>query len=84
MRFGPFLILGLLLLLAWVGGFAFSIYLFQTFGSGFGRRVLDLAGDVNPHVYFFSLLAMTVGFGVIAELVGSRIPVVRTLFFGKQ
>jgi glucan biosynthesis protein C len=69
--------------LAWIGGFSFSIYLFQTFGSGFGRRLLEVPG-INPHLYFLTLLLITIGVGIAIDLVVSRIPVARTLFLGKQ
>jgi membrane-bound acyltransferase YfiQ involved in biofilm formation len=68
--------------LAWVGGFSFTIYLFQAFGSGTGRRLLQIPG-ISPHVYFLSLLAFAVAFGVVVDLIASRIPVVRTLLVGK-
>lgn len=69
--------------LAWLGGFSFTIYLFQAFGAAIGRRLVVWPG-MNPHLYFGTLLAFSMAFGVAVELVARRIPIGRKLILGKQ
>jgi len=65
--------------LAIVGSYAYSIYLFQGFGTSLGRRIIT---DVGPHTYFVLLVLFTLIFGMAVEIVGRRIPFVRTPLLG--
>jgi peptidoglycan/LPS O-acetylase OafA/YrhL len=65
--------------LAWLGGYAFPIYLYQSFGAGIGRRV---GADLVGHSYFLFVLVATLGFGVLCGAVMERIPYVRTITLG--
>ena len=68
--------------LAGIGSYAYTIYLYQGFGTSFGRRVFGVLPDVGPHVYFIGMVCIAVGFGIAAEIVIGRIPYLRTLFLG--
>jgi len=69
--------------LAWVGSYAYTIYLFESFGAGVGRRLLNIPG-INPHLYFVGVLALTLSVGIAIENTVGRIPYVRTFLLGKH
>jgi len=65
-----------------VGSYAYAIYLYQGFGTSFGRRVAGLLGDMSPHLYFALVVGVAVVFGIGVEFVVKRIPRLRTLLLG--
>lgn len=69
-------------LLAYVGAFAFTIYLYQGFGSGIGRILGNMLPPGNPHLYFLLVVTVTLLFGIAVELVARRIPKIRTVALG--
>lgn len=68
--------------LSTVGSFAFTIYLYQGFGTSFGRRVLDLLPQAGPHFYFISVVGIALLLGMAVEMIFSRVPKLRTLMLG--
>jgi len=68
--------------LASIGSHAYTIYLFQSFGAGIGRRSLASLG-LNPHFYVVGVIAVTLAFGISVERVAERLPYVRTLLLGR-
>lgn len=70
--------------LSWVGGYAYSIYLFHGFGTSGGRILLKMAGikAVTPIFLFATLIS--VGCPIILDRLVSRYKIVRTLFLGKK
>lgn len=69
--------------LAWVGGHAYTIYLFQAFGAGLGRRVLGVPG-IHPHLYVVGVLAIALAVGIALDETVSRVPYLRVLLLGKR
>ncbi|ROT98393.1 acyltransferase [Marinobacter sp. R17] len=65
-----------------IGSYAFTIYLYQGFGSGIGRRLGGMFVDINPHIYFLIVISVTVIFGVAVEYFVKKIPRLRTLLLG--
>jgi len=68
--------------MAWLGGYAYTIYLYQSFGAGFARRVFEGLDARSDHLYFLSVLVVTLFAGVVVEEVIKRIPYVRKLLLG--
>lgn len=68
--------------LSFVGSYAFTIYLYQGFGTAIGRRLGNIVADVSPHLYFFVVLGSAIFIGIIIETFISRIPRVRTILLG--
>lgn len=66
----------------YLGGFAYTIYLYQAFGAKLGRSLsYDVLG-ITGYAYFLLVIAITVAFGVILELVLKRFKVSRFLGLG--
>lgn len=65
-----------------IGSYAFTIYLYQGFGTSIGRRIADYCPDFGPHFYFFLVLGVALLFGVLVEVVFSRVPMLKTLMLG--
>ncbi len=65
-----------------IGGYAFSIYIYQGFGTAIGRRIGEAFLDVSPHLYFFVVLLSGICFGIIAEMVFRKSRVLRRLMLG--
>lgn len=68
--------------LATVGSYAYTIYLYQGFGTSLGRRIFGFFPDTGPHLYFLGILCVALGFGMLTEVVIKRIPRLRTLLLG--
>lgn len=65
-----------------IGSYAFTIYLYQGFGSGVGRRLGAFLGNDHPHLYFLLVVSCTVLFGMILEFCIKRVPKLRTFMLG--
>jgi len=68
--------------LAWVGGYAFTIYLFQGFATSIARLFVADIREINPHLYFATLILSCVILGIGVEEVCKRVPVLSTLVLG--
>lgn len=69
--------------LNFIGAYAFSIYLYQGFGTAIGRRVMEQAfPDGNPHLYFFVVLSSGVCVGILAEMIFRKNKVLRNFMLG--
>jgi len=70
--------------LIYFGGFAYSIYLFHSFGTAGGRILLQRAGVENEYLIFaVSLTAGMLG-PILAEKILSQFGWTRTLFLGRR
>lgn len=69
---------------AWLGSFAYAIYLYQGFGASVGRRIAHLLPFDSPHFYLLLVIGIAASAGVVVELVMTRVPVLRTLLLGKR
>jgi fucose 4-O-acetylase-like acetyltransferase len=67
--------------LARIGGYSFTVYLFQAFGTAIGRRLFDIP-DINPHAYYVLVLSFAVCLGILVEVVVRRIPIASPMFLG--
>lgn len=67
----------------WMGNYAYSIFLFHSFGTSGGRIVLNTFGINNTVIVFFFSLALGLLLPVIAELVLDRYGITRMLFLGR-
>ncbi len=70
--------------LVWIGSFAYTIFLFHSFGTSGGRILLNMLGVFNtPVVFFFSLL-LGLLLPIIIELVLDKFGITRMLFLGRS
>lgn len=69
--------------LSMVGSYAFSIYLYQAFGTAIGRKASLYLG-LEGHAYFVFVLCAGIMFGIATEEFIRRIPVARTLLLGAR
>lgn len=67
----------------WMGNYAYSIFLFHSFGTSGGRIVLNTLGINNTVVVFFFSLVLGLFLPVIAELVLDKRGITRMLFLGR-
>lgn len=68
--------------LSFVGAYAYTVFLYQGFGTAIGRRVFGALNNIDPHFYFFGVLITALVFGVIVEKVFSRVRGLRTIMLG--
>jgi len=68
--------------LAWLGSYAYTIYLYQSFGAGFARRAFGGLDATSDHLYFFLVLLVTLLAGVMIEEVVKRMPYIRKVLLG--
>lgn len=68
--------------LSYIGSFAFTIYLYQGFGTAIGRRLGAAITDINPHVYFVLVILVSISFGILVEKVVAKLPVLRKFLLG--
>jgi hypothetical protein len=67
-----------------MGSYAYTIFLFHSFGTSGGRIILYKLGVFNtPLVFFFSLL-LGLFIPVIIELILDKYSVTRMLFLGRS
>lgn len=70
--------------LVWVGSYAYTIYLFHSFGTAGGRIILNRAGiEITPVVFTVSLL-LGIFLPVLAEEILNRSGITRFLFLGRS
>jgi fucose 4-O-acetylase-like acetyltransferase len=70
--------------LVWMGGYAYTIYLFHSFGTSGGRIVLHALGiQHTAPVFFFSLL-LGLFLPILIELILDRFGITRMLFLGRS
>lgn len=68
--------------LVWVGGFAYSIYLFHAFGTAGGRIITQQLHIQSMPLVFMLSLAAGLLLPVVAEKLLQRFKITRTLFLG--
>ena len=70
--------------LVWVGGFAYSIYLFHAFGTA-GGRIIPMKLHINSTPLIF-IMSLTAGIllPIIAEKILERFKITRILFLGRD
>lgn len=68
--------------LNFIGTYAFSIYLYQGFGTAIGRRIGEALPAVSPHLYFLVVLSSGIVVGILAEMFFRKSKVLRTLMLG--
>lgn len=70
--------------LAWMGNFAYTIYLFHSFGTSGGRIILHKFGVYNTSVVFFISLALGLFLPIIIEHLLNKFGITRLLFLGRS
>jgi len=70
--------------LVWMGSYAYTIFLFHSFGTSGGRIVLNKFGIFNTPVVFFFSLALGLLVPVIIEIVLDKFSITRMLFLGRS
>ncbi|WP_276856635.1 acyltransferase family protein [Bacteroides fluxus] len=69
---------------SWLGGYAYSIYLFHGFGTSGGRILLKMAGVGTIVLVFPAATVLATFFPVLADKVMSRYRGMRVLLLGKR
>jgi peptidoglycan/LPS O-acetylase OafA/YrhL len=70
--------------LIWVGGYAYTIYLFHAFGTAGGRIIIKAIGIHTVTIVFVVSLLAGMFVPIVAELVLDRFKVTRMLFLGRS
>ncbi|QNL52039.1 acyltransferase [Olivibacter sp. SDN3] len=70
--------------LAWIGNYAYEIFLYHSFGTAGCRILLRLLGVSNLSVYFFFCLAVGIAFPIIFRLLCNRHPLLPSILFGER
>jgi len=70
--------------LAWMGGYAYGIYLFHGFGTSAGRILLLRAGIDSPTAVFLFSAVLGLVVPIAAVRVSDRFPLLRTLILGER
>lgn len=70
--------------LVWMGSFAYTIFLFHSFGTSGGRIILYMLGIFNTPVVFFFSLILGLFLPILIELVLDKNGVTRMLFLGRS
>jgi hypothetical protein len=70
--------------LVWMGSFAYTIFLFHSFGTSGGRIILYKLGIFNTPVVFFFSLILGLFLPILIELVLDKNGVTRMLFLGRS
>lgn len=65
-----------------IGTYAFSIYIYQGFGTAIGRRLGEALPNISPHLYLLIVLFSAIIFGILAEKVFRINEVSRKLMLG--
>lgn len=69
--------------LIWIGGYAYTIYLFHAFGTAAGRIIPKIAGIESTPVIFFTSLAAGMILPVFVEMIADRFSLSRMLLLGR-
>lgn len=69
--------------LVWIGGFAYSIYLFHSFGTSGGRILLNRAGIHSQTIVFLFSLVLGIFVPIVLEYFFKRFGITRILFLGR-
>jgi glucan biosynthesis protein C len=69
--------------LVWFGSYAYSIYLFHSFGTAGGRIIIKTAGVSSPYIIFFISLALGLLLPVAAEIIFDKFQATRMLLLGR-
>jgi glucans biosynthesis protein C len=69
--------------LVWIGNYAYTIYLFHSFGTSGARIILYKLGFYNTTIVFFSSLIMGIFLPILIEFVLDRYNFSRILFLGR-
>lgn len=70
--------------LIYFGNFAYSIYLFHSFGTAAGRIILNRFGITFDVIVFFVSLALGMILPIVAEKVFDRFGLTRVMFLGRS
>lgn len=70
--------------LVWMGSYAYTIYLFHSFGTSGGRIILHATGITNTALVFFVSLILGLFLPILIELVLDRFGITRMLFLGRN
>jgi peptidoglycan/LPS O-acetylase OafA/YrhL len=70
--------------LIWFGSYAYTIFLFHSFGTAGGRILVNKAGIHLDAVVFIISLALGLLLPIVAELVLDRFGITRMLFLGRS
>lgn len=69
-------------ILSFFGAYAYTIYLYQGFGTSIGRRLgLDVLG---AHFYFLGVIIFTLMLGMLVEFIAKRIPFLSLIAIGQR
>lgn len=68
----------------WMGSYAYTIYLFHSFGTSGGRIVLNKIGITNTALVFVGSLLLGLFLPVVIDLVVNKWGITRTMFLGKS
>lgn len=70
--------------LVWMGSFAYTIYLFHSFGTSGGRIILNKLGIVSTPLVFAGSLILGLFLPVLAEIILDKFGLTRLLFLGRS
>lgn len=70
--------------LVWIGSYAYTIYLFHSFGTSGGRILLYRIGIESTPVVFFASLALGVFLPIIVEGIADRFSLTRFFLLGRN
>ena len=70
--------------LVWMGNFAYTIFLFHSFGTSGGRIILNALGIHNTTIVFFSSLLLGLFIPIVIEFIFDRFGLTRMLFLGRS
>jgi glucan biosynthesis protein C len=68
----------------WIGNFAYTIFLFHSFGTSGGRIILSMFDIDNTVIVFFVSLLLGIFLPVVVEIVLDRSGIFRMLFLGRS
>lgn len=68
--------------IAFIGGYAYTIYLYQAFGAGLGRRIASNVLDFSGHSYFWLVLIIAVTFGLVLEKILLKTKFLKKIMLG--
>ncbi|MCW8091262.1 acyltransferase family protein [Alteromonas sp. ASW11-130] len=68
--------------IAWIGGFSFAIYLYQSFTSKVAKVVIFNVFDMDGYLALFLIIALTTALGILVHIVAFRYSLTRRLVLG--